>query len=437
MTGAAEISTNLQDDCPLPAGVQRWNIFCFAFYWSVFYFAAPISYVGITHTNLLSALGNNDTICNLPKSVYHWLTVVPVIVAWLYPHPRQLKPLCLTALGLMISATGAVALTLWLRTPARFTTAVVIGHGAIFGASNGVLLTALWDSLRRGVSTSRRGAALGLTFGIGPLFACAGSLLQDALFDGKLLGGLSFGLHYPDNYLALFAGATPLLLVAGGALSMFQLPAASEAASGTTMSLDDIIAGIRQFAGNRSVRIAVLIYILVYSGGNSIMENISLHAKDLLGAENETIGVQSFLRFGFKAVAGALLGWLLARTSPRATLLATTSILLAAMTWALSSSGYWFLLSFGIIGAGELFGAHFPNYVTTASEKQFVRLNMALLSLLSALVGFSSLAFGLIADNYGRVASFYVATGMLIVALALISLLLPADPTPKTESLLK
>ena len=50
---------------------------------------------------------------------------------------------------------------------------------------------------------------------------------------------------------------------------------------------------------------------------------------------------------------------------------------------------------------------------------------------LSALIGFSSLAFGAISDRHGRVASFYVAAGMLALALVLIGVLLPADPTPR------
>jgi MFS family permease len=100
------------------------------------------------------------------------------------------------------------------------------------------------------------------------------------------------------------------------------------------------------------------------------------------------------------------------------------------MGWALNSDGWWFLLTFGLLGSGELFGAYFPNYVTTASEKEFVRVNMAYLSVLSTLTGFSSLAFGLISDNFGRPASFYVSAAMLVLALLLISLL-PANPTPR------
>lgn len=419
------------DDCPLPVALQNRNIWCFAIFWGVYYLAAPVSYVGLPHANLLKALGNNDFISNLPSAVYSWLIAVPIIVAWIFPQPRYLKPLGLIAVGLMVTITASVAVTLGSGASSQGTTAVVIAHGAVFGAANGILLTTMWDFLRRGVSTSRRGKALGLTFGVGPLLACVGALLQDALFGGTLLGGRTFGLEFPNNYLAMFAAVAPLFLIAGLAVAMFRIPITTEDSSNTGTPLSEIAAGIRQFVTNRNVLFAVLIYVIVYSGGNSIFQNVSLHAKTVLGEQSNTLGLQSFLRFGFKAVAGVMLGWLLATASPRATLLATTSILLIGMTWALTSTGWWFMLTFGILGAGELFGAYFPNYVTTASRKAFVRINMAYLSVLTALTGFSSMIFGKISDNFGRIASFYTAAALLVTGLVLICILLAANPTPR------
>jgi predicted MFS family arabinose efflux permease len=427
------------DDCPLPVTRQNRNIACFAIFWAFFYLAAPVSYIGLTHANLLKDLGNNDTFCNRPSAVYSWMAVVPVLTAWFLPQPRYLKPLALSAIGGMATITAAVAVTLASGASSTAASRMVVAHAAVFGASSGILLTALWDMLRRGVSTSRRGKALGAAFGIGPLFACVGALLQDALFDGRLLGGHSFGLAFPSNYMAMFAAVAPLLVGLGIMIASFTLPAVgcsqlSAPAVGQESPLSELTSGLRQFVRNRSVLFAVVIYVIVYSGGNAIFSNVSLHAKEILGQQTDTLGVQTFLRFGFKAAAGAGLGWLLATASPRATLITTTSILLVGMGWALGSSGTWFLLTFGIMGAGELFGAYFPNYVTTASEKPFVRLNMAYLSLLSVLVGFSSHAFGEISDHFGRKTSFAVAAGMLVVALFLIGRLLPSDPTPREGS---
>jgi len=425
MNQPAELSL---DDCPLPAKVQYRNIFCFVLYWCVFYLCSPVTYVGITHSNLLKSLGNSDTISNVPSAVYQWLTIVPVVVAWIFSRPKHLKPMMLTSVGLMSGATALVALSLWFDLSAQLRTIAVIAHGATFGACNGVLLTALWDALRRGVSTSRRGAALGYTFGFGPIFACVGAILQDASFDGKLLGR-SFGLTYPFNYMALFAAVAPLMLLAGLAMFLFTIPPSDDDSTSGT-SLTEILSGLKQFLTGGIVWYVVLIYVIVYSGGNAIFSNVSLHANEILGKESDTMGIQSFLRFGCKAIAGGLLGLLLSRSSPRATLIATTGTLLVGMTWALTTSGWWFMGTFGLLGAGELFGAYFPNYVATASRKKYVRINMAYLSLLSIFIGFSSILFGAISDNYGRIASFYASAAMLTLALGMIAFL-PKNPTPR------
>jgi hypothetical protein len=421
------------DDCVLPVAVQNWNIACFAAFWSLFYLAAPVSYIGLTHANLLEDLGNSDTVNNLPLAVYMWMTVVPVFVTWAFPQPRFSKRLGLIALGSMAVISAAVAAALWRSESKSLSSAMVIAHGAVFGAVNGISLSTLWDLMRRGVSTSRRGKALGFAFGVGPIFACIGALLQDACFSGQLLGGSTFGLSFPQNYVALFAGAVPLLVLAGLVMSRFVV----DESSATKVSEETAVDSIRQFVRNRNVLFVVLIYILVYSGGNAIMSNISLEAKVILGDETDTVGLQNFLRFGCKAVAGALLGVLLAKVNPRATLVATTLILVFGVAWAIATSGgweritsgWWYMATFGILGAGELFGAHFPNYLTTASSKRFVRINMAYLSVLSTIIGFSSVAFGLISDHVSRVASFYTAVGMLVLSLFLIYLLLPANPT--------
>lgn len=426
------------DDCPLPVARQNRNIACYAIYWAIFYLAAPVSYVGLTHANLLKALGYKDTVCNLPNAIYSWMSVVPVLTAWFLPQARHSRTLALAAIGAMTAITAAVAGTLASGASASVVKWIVLAHSAVFGAGAGVLITALWDLLRRGVSTSRRGRALGAAFGIGPLFACVGALLQDALFDGKLLGGRSFGLEFPANYMAMFAAAAPLMALAGLVIASFTLPGVlATAPRGSTADPQttwrEVATGLKQFLNSRSVIFAVVIYVIVYSG-SSIMVNVSLHAKDVLGPDSNTLGIQTFLRFGFKAVAGAGLGWLLSASNPRATLITTTSVVLLGVVWALFSSGWWFMLAFGLMGAGELFGAHFPNYVTTASQKPYVRLNMAYLSLLSVLIGFSQVAFGAISKQFGRPASFNVAAGMLVLALILIGLLLPADPTPREKS---
>ena len=420
-----------EDDCPLPAAQQSRNMLCFAGFWCLYYLTAPVTYIGVTHANLLKALENSETIANRPHAVYQWLTALPIVVAWFFPQPKMLKPLLVIPLILMASITGAVALSIWLELSARVVTIMVIAHGAVFGASNGVLLTTLWDVLRRGVSTSRRGQVLALTFGVGPLLACVGSLVQRALFEKTPIGGLSLEMEFPNNYLVLFAAATPLVLLETLVAASFIVPLPGEAATEKSQ-LAEIVSGLRQFFTYRPLIVGSVAYMLVSAGGSAILDNVSLHAKDVLGETlATTMGTQNFLRFGFKAVAGVLLGWLLTRTHPQAMLLTTTSILLIGMGWVLNSSGQWYLISFGLLGAGELYGVYFPNYIATSSAKSHVRTNIAYLGLLGSLVGFASELYGRISDRFGRIASFHTATGILVAAMILIVVALPARPMPR------
>jgi len=427
------------DDCMLPVGRQNWNIAYFSTYWGIVYLAAPVSYVGNTHADVLKTLGNSDVVSNLPASAYLWMAFVPVLTAWLFPQPRLLKPIALVCVGATTVVTALVAVTLYLRASTHITTAIVVAHAVVLGASSGVLMSTMWDLVRRGVSTSRRGTTLAYTFGVGPLFACVAALFQDALFQGNLLNGWTFGLTFPMNYVVMFAAIAPLFLISGVCIACFTVPESTGPVEARP-SMAEVLAGLRQIGQNRAVLFAVIIYILAYSGGNGILQNLSLHAKTVLGEQSDTVGVQNFLRFGFKAAAGVMLGYLLAKTSPRTTLVATTSVLLVGMAWALGSStpaflanfsSWWFMLSFGILGAGELFGAYFPNYVATASAKPYVRLNMSYLSTLSVVIGFAPVAFGYISDHYGRTNSFYAASALLVLAIFLIYALLPPDPTPK------
>ena len=421
----------LENDCPLTAAQQTRNIVCYAGFWCLHYLAAPVSYVGVTHANLLNALENSDKIANLPHAFYQWMTALPIFVAWFFPQPKMLKPLLVAPLLLMSIASASVALTIWLGLSNRVVTIAVIAHGAAYGLSGGVLITTLWEVLRRGVSTSRRGKAMGFAFGVGPLMACVGSLAQDAIFAKNPISGFSFGLTFPNNYLALFAVAAPVLLLETLVAASFIIPV-PVAEPVTESRVAEILGGLRRFFTYRPLVLGAVAYLLVYSGGNAIMENVSLHAKDVLKEASATsMGTQSFLRFGFKAAAGVFFGWLLTKSNPKVLLVTTTSVLIFGMCWALNVTGWWYLLAMGWLGAGELFGAYFPNYIATSSSKSQVRVNMAYLSLLGSLVGFASVIFGQISDRHGRIASFYTATGILIAAMLLIGFTLPPRPTPR------
>jgi hypothetical protein len=421
------------DDCPLAPGRQTRNIYCYAGLWCCYYLVAPVSYVGVTHANLLKSLGSSDTVANLPHAVFQWSSAFPVFVAWFYPQARLLKPQLVLCLVAKAVSAGVVALVIWLRLPAEWLIGSVIAFGAVFGASNGVMLSTLWELLRRGVSTARRGKALGLTFGIAPLLACGASAFQQYFADQHAPNGSPGATPSLNSFLVIFAAACPILIASAWIAAQFVVPLPSEEPPAERMT--EIMTGLREFLTYRPVVVAAVAYMLVYSGGNAIIDTASIHARELLsGIAQDTVGYQNLIRFGFKAVAGVLFGWLLAKTSPKATLLATTCVLLSGMFWILSVDGRWYLVSFGLLGAGELFGVYFPNYVATASSKSRVRINVAYLNLTGSFVGMASILFGVISDRYGRIATFQTATGILLAALVLIIACLPTRPVPRDES---
>ncbi len=231
----------------------------------------------------------------------------------------------------------------------------------------------------------------------------------------------------------IFAAACPILIASAWIAAQFIVPVPAE--EPPAERLTEIMTGLREFLTYRPVVVAAVAYMLVYSGGNAIIDTASIHAREVLsGIALDTVGYQNLIRFGFKAAAGVLFGWLLAKTSPKATLLATTCVLLSGMFWILSVDGRWYLVSFGLLGAGELFGVYFPNYVTTASAKSRVRINVAYLNLTGSFVGMASILFGVISDRYGRIATFQTATGILLTALVLIVACLPSRPVPRDKS---
>ena len=239
----------------------------------------------------------------------------------------------LVSLATKAAATAAVAAVIWLQWPTSVVTASVIAFAGVFGVANGVMIMALWELVRRGISTSRRGKTLGFSFGIGPILACVGSLIQQMLLSHEPITGYTSDA-FPDSYVFLFGGSVPVMAACVLLGAAFVVPpAVNEPAASSPMG--EILSGLKQFVTSKPVVLCAVAYVLVLSGGNAIFDNVSLHAKEVLGqASPDTVGVQNFLRFGFKAAAGGLLGWLLAKTPPKATLLATTGMLLAGMIWA-------------------------------------------------------------------------------------------------------
>ncbi len=432
--------------CPLTWSQQRWNLLLFAVCTGAQYFAAPVLYVGITQASLCDHLGADARTANLPGTLYFAMTAVPALIAWCFPRVSSLKRTLSLCYGTTACILAAVAVTLALPVSPQFKLAMVILQGGVSGAAMPAAIALLWEAMARGSDESRRGFALSLAFGAGPLLAVLGSLGQTMLLGGNIFGLTFSGLEYPAGFIVLFAAGAPVMgltalltqafiitpvenepqrepvsavvgLLIGlplmfASVTLMQLagPADTALASqsrllsllGTICAIGAALAFIYHFRSilqQRVLLLATLVTVLVYAG-NVIPSNMNLYSTEALGDLPEKYaGVQNLLRFSFKVVAGFLLGWVLTRTNPRAGVLATSSIFLAAQLWAIFVTGPWYLVAFGLHGAGELIGVYAPNYLVSASRKEELRRNMAFMTMLMVPAAPAGYLYGAIVDG--------------------------------------
>jgi hypothetical protein len=438
-------------ECPLSRQQQTRNMVIFGVNVSLIYLGAPVLYVGLTQAALCERLGASKTIANLPGSVYFWMTPLPILVAWYFSAVRLLKPV-LVATYLLVAGTGAMVvatllaptpewakdalatLTRWLpadlQPPADWVIPAMLLQSAVLGCALGVVATYQWEVLGRGVAESRRGQALALAFGVGPSFAVVGSLASQVLLDE---------IPYPWSFAVLFATTVPLMGLAAFLATRFVVPQPLVEVTRKPF-VTGVFGGFGEFFSYRLLVIAGVAMILVASGYN-ILPNISLYTREATGEPAENfVGYQNALRFGFKIFAGLFLGWVLTKTNPKTGLLITAGFCLASPLWALLAPKEslhlgpvvipLFLFSFALMGAGELFGVYYPNYILSCSAKSRMRRNMALTSMLNMPSGFVALLFGVLADQYGLPTSFVVSIAILAATLLLVQFGLPARPSP-------
>lgn len=495
--------TESTQNCPLSWPEQRRNLILFAVCTGIQYLAAPVLYVGITQASLCDRLNADARTANLPGTLYFAMTAMPALIAWLSPQVSVLRrniSLFYLITALMLAT---LAVTLALPVSNQFKLAMIVLQGAVSGAVMPAAIALLWEVIGRGSDESRRGLALGLAFGVGPLLAVVGSLGQTALLGGDLFGLHFAGFEYPWSFIILFGASAPVMALASIFAQFFVIapierelprepvstviglliglplmllamllmqisadrpsaevdvaePAKAAFVSSTTSlqvmgylcAIGSAIAFVYHFRSilqQRVLLLATLVTILVYSG-NVIPSNMNLYSSEALGDLPEKYaGVQNMLRFSFKVIAGLLLGWLLTRTNPRIGILATSSIFLLAQAWALLVTGPWYLVAFGIHGAGELVGVYAPNYIVSASRKNDLRRNMAFVTMLMVPAAPAGYLYGAIVDGVKQAGwtalgmnsealgfrlSFLVCGLLIMSGIILAISLLPARPRP-------
>lgn len=437
MSSPSPESPTAGEPAPLSEQAQRRNALLFAAQISITYFAAPALYIGFMQASLCKRLQTSDTIANLPSTVFLAMAWTTVVIAWLFPQARLLKRL-LAGAYLLMAGAGLIVATVLVAQPgtAAIVTALVV-HGALVGISVPLIGVLGWEVLDRGVSKKLRGRALGLAYGVGPCFAVLGSLGAQLMMDGKLFSlqlPAAWVPVYPYSYALLFTISSVCTIISAWLVTRYVIPVPAH--EPPRQSFDEgILGGFRALFGYPILLIASIAYLLMYAG-NLVQTNMSIFTKEAVGQMAENLaGYQLSLRFSFKILAGFFLGWLLARTNPKVPLLVTAGLLILGVLWVMFVPGYWFLLAFGINGAGELFGVYYVNYPAQCSPRSQVRRNISFLMLVSAFVGLAPVGYGFISDNWGLRASFVAALALLIATTAMVILKLPSRPQPRPQDM--
>ncbi|MCA9011294.1 MAG: MFS transporter, partial [Planctomycetaceae bacterium] len=283
----------------------------------------------------------------------------------------------------------------------------------------------------RGMSPARRGWTLGITFGIGPLFAVLGSCASQLILSGSFLNLIYVTpVPKPWCYVLLFGVTGPAMGISLLNVFLAKIPPAGVDEPGA--SLTGILRGLRQYFTNRLILIALGGFLLTSAGGNMILNNLALFVRDTTGELPETYtGIQLALRFGCKSLFGFMLGWMAARYSAKTAALATTLICIAGVVWALVVPGKWYLFSFGLLGAGELYYVYYLNYIVGCSAPARIRENTGYTNVMLVTVSFMPMIYGAISDSYGLRLSFVLALGILLLSALLTMFFLPQRPVPR------
>lgn len=390
------------------------------------YLVSPVSYVGILHAAILKSQSESDTVANLPSSVNLWVLPLPVLLAWMFPSGKRLLGLLLTAL-VVNGATGGLVALLFAFGDAHLWKYALITHAGVIGITIGVQNMCLWELIGRGLSKKVRGQTLWWTFALGPLFAVSASCVSQLILSGDFVGLIRWGpLDKPWSYAVIFGASCPAMWIAAIVATMARVPPETEHTDANR--LDHVLTGIRQYLTNPLILAAAIGFLCTY-GGTLITNNLSLFAKEAMHEEPEKYaGLQLALRFGFKCLAGFALGFVVTRVHAKATLLMTTATCLLGVMWALVIPGKWYLLSFGLLGGGELFYVYYLNYIVGCSPPERMREYTAYTNLLIFAVGWVPVTLGLISDRYGLRASFVAASGFLLAALVIVTWRLPRNP---------
>lgn len=423
--------STILDDCPLPVRDQMRNVVVVGLNTGLSYLAAPVMYVDAVHAVLCKELGATAFVYNLPSSAYLLFSAAPLFVAWLLPRAAHLKPVIVSCYAGMAVAGVLVAVALSLDIPNSAKIAVIILHGALTGVGRTLAVAGEFEVLGRAVAPSRRGRALALAYGLGPILAIVGNLVAQLLLTAKL-GPIQITPRiFPANFQLLFVASAPVLMIATFLASRLLIPTTDDHASPRIGGLFD---GLGEFLSRRVVLNSVAVAILLASGA-TMGSNLATYAEKVFGrSADQYAGVLKATLFSFKAVAGLFLGWLLTQTNPKTCVLASGFCMMSAGLWAIVTPAQAYFLCFGLLGMGQLSGVYITNYLIYCATPDKMRKYMAFAMLSQVPCALSGQFLGWIKDRFtgssevlGFQASFAAAAAFVVAGL-LLALLLPPRP---------
>jgi hypothetical protein len=230
----------------------------------------------------------------------------------------------------------------------------------------------------------------------------AGSLGAQFLVSGGIRS-----LCFPYDFAVLYLFGFPVMGIAAFLATRFKLsPMKDEQPPPLPQYL---IEGTKSFIRVRPLGLAWLGYLLWYVA-LYLMPTLTLFGTVAMNRKPATlVGIMMALRYGGKSLSSYRLGRLNLRWGMRAPVIATIALVLVGVFWAWTVHGYLYLFGFALLGAGELGGVYFPNYVLATSKVSDGARNLSVLALTSIPVGLSPVIYGQLTDRSGYGAGFIFA----------------------------
>ena len=393
--------------------MTRLNGGIFLVSYLLIYFAAPAVYIGIVQAALIDQLEASATLANLPLAVYKCGSFAPLIMSWLAPH-RLERQVVVWANVMTTIVLTLVFLTLVLPVSTSVRISALILQGLFQGLSGSTSMIFQLQCLTRGTTSEGRIRVLKRTFTLTPLAAVVGSL-----FAQWVLGPQFTWLAFPYDFAMVYLTAIPC--IAGVAFISTRYDLAPLPDEPRKPFFGHLVLAVKEFAASPSLRLAWLGYWLWYLT-LAIIPNLSLYSKEAIGVDPQDYsGLMMALRFGCKAMGGYLLGWIALRHGFRASAFTSVALLAVGILWGWGIPGFAYLLAFGFIGAGELGGTYFPNFVAVLSSPEAGTRNLALVQLAPPVSSFAPAVHGGLADIWGFPASFLFGLVAAAVSMVLVS----------------